>query len=86
MNLGLDEFELHCNIDVDGRIQLIEFLISDYLLSWSTRRDFDSSMFFPKLMMQSVWVIKLVNQSFGACFSSFSLWDILATYLAKEME
>ncbi|KAK6156626.1 hypothetical protein DH2020_010874 [Rehmannia glutinosa] len=41
-------------IDVYRRIQLIEFLISDNLLSWSTRQDFDT-----KLLEE--WVISIFN-------------------------
>ena len=29
---------------MDDRIQLIEFLVSDYLLEWSKSEDFDNSM------------------------------------------
>lgn len=57
-----DQLSFDLLISVGNRIQLIEFLVSDYLLTWSTNEDFENSRHhhsFLHLIIQFLCIILL---------------------------
>lgn len=74
---------INCHIScVDGRIQLIEFLVSDYLLTWSSSEVFDTS----KLALSVILIFLMLFLKSVSNFLKLTSLSIISTHNTRSME